>query len=360
MRSLLFSLFIIVACALPATSHAQTVPTSCAIDAVFVPYVYDDGVLHSFDVFIESGAPLDTGVVTVGSHTLDPRLTTTWDIGGGFEKVHVDVPSWYNLSGEIQIYLAVSHETCQNDYNFTVHLPKKAEYVPIVSIETLSKPATSGGSYETSPPEETGNTTQSVDKGGDMLTLALSCTDNVISASWAPVAGAESYVLEKTVSDSTFLAVKVLGATSASYDYTWTGDDLNQSYRLRAFAKGSFIATSEAVMCKGKGGAAGTIAPPVPRETCGPLPALGWIGLLVVQITLSLLTIDLSRMLLSGNGWRFVLALFIPFASLLGLWFFLDLCRLNQWFPIAVTIITLLTLFAPTFWNNKPSYLIRS
>jgi len=126
------------------------------------------------------------------------------------------------------------------------------------------------------------------------------------------------------------------------------------AYRVRGFDGVSFLKDTQSAECAIPAeSAGGTINPVKPAATCHSWGVPVWAGLLVLHLVAALIIMDMLAVLLIGNGWRFTVALFVPFALFLTLWFVFDGCRTQQWFPVIVTLITLLTLFSPTLFGPK-------
>ena len=131
-------------------AEAATVPVSCAAGPVienFKPYVYEDGVLHSFDyTVVGDGVPTVTATA-VGSRSLENFYSTTWQTGtANSKKVHVDVPSWYGFSGETHVsvnIMTASSTGCAVQKEFVVQLPAHPIMGPVSGSDT-SAPAKSG------------------------------------------------------------------------------------------------------------------------------------------------------------------------------------------------------------------------
>ena len=129
-------------------AEAAVLPVSCAATPVvenFKPYVYEDGVLHSFDyTVVGDGVPTVTATA-VGGRSLENFYSTTWQTGTtNVKKVHVDVPSWYGFSGETIIAVNVvtaSGTGCSVQKEFVVQIP----------AHPIEAPASVSGTGTTAP-----------------------------------------------------------------------------------------------------------------------------------------------------------------------------------------------------------------
>jgi len=183
--------------AFSGTAHAQVATTTSVCTPQvqnFVPYIYEDGNLHSFD-YIYTGEGYPSIVSThVGDFELDSRYTTIWNEGAYF-KVHTDVPSWFDLGDIVPVSTTILMPNgCVDTYNFTISLPKKA---PVSSVTT---PATTPQNPETP--------SQSTPGEGEGLTLE--CTPTGALLSWEAQPGANSYVIERKTGEQDFSAIRII------------------------------------------------------------------------------------------------------------------------------------------------------
>ncbi|MBI4068152.1 hypothetical protein HY413_01945 [Candidatus Kaiserbacteria bacterium] len=153
-------------------AEAATMPAVCVNAPTienFKPYVYEDGDLHSFDyTVVGDGTPVATATV-VGGHALESRFTTYWQTGTTqATKLHVDVPSWYGIAGEVHIMVSVMTATsidCVVQKEFVVQLPTRHLTAP--TPVTPTHPATPTGTSSTTKLAEKGKTTHT-DKKPDV------------------------------------------------------------------------------------------------------------------------------------------------------------------------------------------------
>ncbi len=339
-------------------AHAQTPSLSlCSPSEIvgFVPYVYD-GQIHSFDYF-HSGLPGTILKTTVGNIELTPNYTSVWISGTSTQKVHVDVPGWYPLSGNVPIRVEVLSRTgCLSSQTFFVTLPTTAHTVvkPVTPTGNIGAsaqpaplaPATTIQNDVSQPSPVVPSTT-----GNASIDLDVSCAPTEVTLSWsAPTKVSSEFAIERAATGASFTRLGSVSGKVLTFVDTHVTAGTQYAYRVIGISEGRAVVTSPTKECGVPVDAAGTTVPGK-AVGCG-WATSWWTVLLIVQIVTSLLIINLLTALLEGNGWRFTLALFAPFALLLGLWFAFDSCRSNQWFPIMVTLITLATLFAPTFFKD--------
>lgn len=141
------------------TMHAEAaeLPASCTMSPAienFKTYIYEDGALHSFDyTVVGDGVPTVVSTV-VGGHSLEGFYSTAWQTGtANTKKIHVDFPSWYEVSGETHIAVNVmtaSSAGCSSQKEFVVQLPAR----PVQASEGWTDPTTPPTSLR--PAEEPG------------------------------------------------------------------------------------------------------------------------------------------------------------------------------------------------------------
>ena len=340
-------------------AHAQTpVSAQCIPSEIvgFVPYVYE-GQLHSFDYF-HSGLPGTILKTTVGNIELTPNYTSVWISGTSTQKVHVDVPGWYALSGSVPIHVQVLSRTgCLSSQTFLVTLPAASQgaVTPAIVPVEYTGPSTKPGA-QVSPSTTGGNTSQPnammpSTTGSASIDLEVSCAPAEVELSWsAPTKVSSEFAIERAATGASFTRLGSVSGKVFTFVDTRVTAGTQYAYRVIGISDGRAVVTSPTKECGVPVDAAGALVPGKVVK-CG-WATSWWTVLLIAQIVASLLVINLLVALLQGNGWRFTLALFVPFALLLGLWFAFDSCRSNQWFPIMVTLITLATLFAPTFFKD--------
>lgn len=166
-------------------AEAATMPAVCVNAPTienFKPYVYEDGDLHSFDyTVVGDGAPVATATV-VGGHALESRFTTYWQTGTmQATKLHVDVPSWYGIAGEVHIMVSVMTATsvgCTVQKEFVVQLP--THHVKAVTPVTPTHPATPPTTPTTVKPVEKGKTAHT-DKKPDVKGIVGSGVTDTVS-----------------------------------------------------------------------------------------------------------------------------------------------------------------------------------
>ena len=153
------------------SAEATTLPAVCTNTPVvqdFKPYVYE-GDLHSFDyTVVGDGTPVATATV-VGGNALESRFTTYWKTDTAqATKIHVDVPSWYGIAGEVHIMVSVMTATgvgCVVQKEFVVQLPVR-HIDAVVPVTHPTQPAQQTGTPSTVRPVEKGETSET-DKNPD-------------------------------------------------------------------------------------------------------------------------------------------------------------------------------------------------
>ncbi len=346
------------------TASAATVSCESHIRD-FTPYVYEDG-LNSFDLFYDgAGAPvvLET---TVAGRVLEPRYTSIWD--GAVTKIHVDVPGWYGFSGTVPVRVTVaSLNGCLETAQFDVFVPKAAPKTsPVVQSGTghatpaISQPSPVKVATPVTPeviiaPTQEAETlvTPETPVSGP---FRVSCTA-AAALSWGvghpmPL----SHIVERReIGFGKFVSIaKLPGGVSEYVDDS--SDGKAYVYRVVRLNADSTVSVSEPTPCYTPETVVVT-----PTTTSGFAAACSswggsvWGFLLALHLAAAVITISYLQSLIAGNGWRFTTALFIPFAITLGLWFWFDTCRANQWFPISVSLITLIALIiGPAFSDQEP------
>ena len=219
----------------------------------------------------------------VDGHSLHVRYSTIWPgTNPGEKKIHVDVPGWYGLAGEVRITVAVGAQVgtstiCVAQKDFSVQLPthKKKAAVDSHPAKQAASPAEKKEAVKTEKKE---------------LGVSL----------WGKVEGKKKESVDKG----------------------------------RAL-----FASLHKLMAR--------------EKSCKSWPEASWILLTIVSIAVALVVIDSIPYLLLGGGVRFGAALLVMFLIMIGTWFLHDRCREHRWFPIAVTVITLFALTAPTNFGGK-------
>lgn len=371
MKKAFFAGFFLVAAMLlmpQGQAHAQTPMCDPSEIANFVPYIYD-GELHSFDYFHNgvSGTPVRA---QVGNIDLLPTFTSVWSNGVPPTKIHVDVPGWYGISGTVPVRVEIlSQSGCLSTQTFIVTLPEKpilvtpsaptqtAVSIPQQQTQGAASSATQANESPVAPTEPTTTEAAPIEPA---IASTVQCTSGVAELTWTVrTAMFDQFTIERSVADEPFAQLASTEASERSFiDTSLSKEAGRHTYRIVGMQDGAQIAVSPVATCN--------ISPTVTEggkniadTTCG-WGSEWWTVFLIALVIVSLVVINALEMLLMGNGWRFTVALFVPFALLLGLWFAFDTCRENQWFPILVTLITLGTLFAPTFLREdgeKPSNL---
>ncbi|MBP9668755.1 MAG: hypothetical protein KBE09_00500 [Candidatus Pacebacteria bacterium] len=339
------------------TAHAQvsnTIQCNPSEISGFVPYVYD-GQLHSFDYF-HNGLPGTILRTTVGGITLTPNYTSVWISGTTTQKVHVDVPGWYSLSGNVPVVVEVLSRTgCASTQTFAVMLPvtpvKPTYTVAIAPVPSFVPTATpTAPIIEASQP--VAPTETPTVSALPSIELSVSCSPEKVALTWdAPKGTANEFAIERANTGESFMRLESVAGTVLTFTDENVSAGEQYAYRVIGLKEGRAVLSSPTKDCGVPANAAGATVPTKAAGKCG-WASQWWTVFLIAQIVTSLIIINLLSELLRGNGWRFTLALFLPFALLLGLWFAFDVCRSNQWFPIMVTLITLATLFAPTFFKD--------
>lgn len=170
-----------------ATAHAEaaTLPVSCAVTPAiesFKPYVYEDGVLHSFDYTVVGDGVPTVVATAVGGQSLENFYSTTWQTGTpNTKKIHVDVPSWYGFSGETHISVNVmtaSSTGCTTQKEFVVQLPARpagtsSGWSDPTSPPVVTRPAGEPGSSGKAPGTDTGSSAESPDVQGGFLSALM-------------------------------------------------------------------------------------------------------------------------------------------------------------------------------------------
>lgn len=330
---------------LPVSAHAQVQSPCPTVVHGFVPHI-NDGRLDSFDFFVSSTGTPVVGNVSVGSIPMESRYVTTWQ-QGAWTKVHVDVPSWYGFSGVTPVVVSVSKGVCSDTETFAVLLPQNL--IPKKAAVPVKAPV--------AVPQEKGTVEKALKPvASSPIHASVSCEPGKATLSWdTDTTNVTQFVVERSdAPKGAFAAIKILPGNELGFTDTSVREGAAYSYRVKSFLAGKTLSTSPEVACGIPVAAAAT--PPPVREAprgCSSWPALLWVGLVIAQLVSSIVIVDKLARLLQGNGWRFSLALFVPFATLLAAWFVFDACRAFQWFPVIVTLVTLATLFAPVFGTRR-------
>lgn len=312
--------------------------------AGFVPYTYD-GKLHSFDYFY-NGLPGTVLKTVVGGIEIQPSYVSVWRVGTTTQKIHVDVPGWYSFSGNTTIAVEVlSRSGCTNKQVFTVVLPT-APVVQGPTKHTVTTTSAAVASHNATAQAPATQTPEPISKAS--MDLEILCGSSSAQLRWSSEQGnLDEILVERAAAGSSFERLHSASSLEQTYTDMAVHENTSYTYRVVGLEEGRAVITSPTKTCTLAG--VGSLQETGQRTgKCG-WAASWWSVLLVAQILSSLLIISVLAALLQGNGWRFTLALFAPFALLLGMWFAFDSCRENQWFPIMVTLVTLATLFAPTF-----------
>lgn len=346
-------------------AHADTMSV-CATSSPgvsagkFVPYVYEDGDLHSFDYILATATPKVSASATVGAFQLSPSYITLWGGTSTISKIHVDVPVWYALRGTVPIKLTVDDGSgCSKVFNFNVVLPiKKSTPVSAAPWTRSGSPHTQGSSRA---PETAGSP-------------SISCAEGKVSIRWT--AGEKmTYNIERRTIGTMFEKIFVSQGKTNVYEDTSLLPGKTYEYRIRSFMGEKLVQIYHLTPCtvekeksveeknesvapmpmKPEKGGDGKVSKKLPEETggCRSLGQSVWLFLLVVYLGVSLAALDSLKKMFSGNGTMFTAALFVPFVIALGTWFVFESCRNYQWFPITVAVITLITLLVPTFLKKR-------
>ncbi len=281
--------------ALPEPYAINPTP-ACATPKIqdFTPYIYD-GELHSFEYTVMgSENPLVVATV-VGERGIEYRYTTQRRLDGS-SRVHVDVPGWYGFSGDTRIVVSVAtgaDARCWGVAEFRVKLdgPTKSA-APITATAQVAPPPAKPRAETPPPPKD------------------VSVLDNTVPAGTPSTPTTPTDSEEKISSDASLTRAMI---TSIS----------------------AFFGANAS------------------KNQCRDLPQSAWIALLVAVVVALLIVIDRLPYLLKGNGVQFAVSLLFVFVVALALWFVFDGCRSHRWFPIAVTVLILLTLLTPTALDAK-------
>lgn len=209
--------------------------------------------------------------------------------GNGASRVHVDVPGWYGFTGEMRVVVSVLTGA-------DAHCWSAAEFHVKLAGPTKVPTDTTKETLEVPTPPK-----------------------NVIVIDSAPLSGEHA--------GSVAVVPKDKDQSVKSKEESLT--------RSMVATIGSFFGSK------------------VSKDECKTLPRTAWIALAIVCLVAILIVIDRLPYLLKGNGVKFAIVLLAVFVVMLGIWFIFDRCRSYRWFPIVVTVLTLLTLITPTALDTK-------
>ena len=325
---LLFSLSIVVSFVLTAfflsttITHAQTVST-CSQPNVgnFVPYIYN-GELHSFDYTVFDN---DRGVVLplqtrIDNKDVETRYSSEWTSNGD-TRVHVDVPSWEGFNGTFPVTVHVKtgpDASCETQATFTVSLPKLP---PQASGTVTNTPdyGTGGPVSQTESEAPGASDEQTVTETNTTPSIEVSIDDNIIMQEG-----------ESATEDT-------IGEAASETEVTQTADTEREGGFLSIFA------------------------PVTPEGSiCTTLPLISWILLAVLHLIIAGAILFFLRSLISESNLWFTVALLVPFIGFLLAWFLLDGCRMHQWFPVVVALISLGTVLGVPASDDEPKKVVAS
>jgi len=312
--------------ALPSFASAQTLPI-CAQPNVgnFVPYIYD-GELHSFDYTVFDNVrgvvvPLQTRIDGKG---VEARYSSEWTLNGD-TRVHVDVPGWEGFRGTFPVMVHVKtgpDASCETRATFIVSLPE----VPQASAPTGTTDYGTGGPVPSDSLSESAETTTSM----ETETMTGSVTDPTI---------------EISISDED--------------PEGETNDDINIISDTPE--EETVISEDNETADKKTSGFLALFAPINPEgSSCKTLPLLSWILLAVLHLIIAGAILFFLRSLISESNLWFTIALLVPFIGFLLAWFLLDGCRIHQWFPVVVALISLGTVLGVPASDNEPKKIAAS
>jgi len=306
----------------PSSVHGQTISV-CSEPNVgnFVPYIYE-GELHSFDYTVFDN---DRGVVLplqtiIDGRGIEARYSSEWTSNGD-TRVHVDVPGWEGFNGTFPVTVHVKtgpDASCETQATFTVSLPN----VPI----TTSPTALMGGAGAETP---TTNTQVPSTSQGTQQTPTTDPGTNTAPSVAVSVDADAGMVGEDTITDSA-------GVAPIEEDLD-TDSDGDANGFLSFFAP---ITPSGSV--------------------CKTLPLASWVALAVLHLIIAGIIIFFLREFISDSNLWFTVALLVPFVGFLLAWFLLDGCRMHQWFPVVVALISLGTVLGIPAEDDAPKRIVAS
>jgi hypothetical protein len=267
----------------------------------FVPYIYD-GELHSFDYLVFDN---DRGVVAptqtvIDGKGIETRYSTEWTLNGD-TRVHVDVPTWEGFYGTFPVTVHVKtgeSATCETQATFNVSLPEKVAAPPI------SQGFGTGGPVSGTDPSPTSAVTSTTDSN-ESPSVTISVDDGT---------GDSDTVMEEEDKD----VIPVVSEEGTS---------------------------DEGEGAKGLSAIVSLFAPITPAGgVCKTLPIASWIILSIIHVAIAGAIIFFLRNLISESNLWFTVALLVPFIGFLALWFVFDGCRMHQWFPVVVALVSLGTV----------------
>jgi hypothetical protein len=319
-------------------AEAAETPNSCATPVIqdFTPYVYEDGDLHSFDYMVQSGDIAPTVVATVvNDMPLETRYNSIWEEGvAGKRKIHVDVPSWNGFPEEVPIAVSVTTGAgagCVSHQQFLVKLPPKQQkkavdtpaIVPTTPLSEKEEESALKWQYEKIKQFKFGIV------GPIVKTFDMDEVERDVKKRMRDVK-------EKKFGIHMEGQLKDIWSKKYDAEHTFlkTGGEVSFEHsKLFGYIKKMTASDDE--------------------KECKSWPTAAWVLLTIISIAVVLIIIDSLPYLLAGGGARFGLALLAMFLAMIGMWFVFDQCRDHRWFPIAVTLITLFTLIAPTNLEKK-------
>jgi hypothetical protein len=271
----------------------------------FLPYIYE-GELHSFDYLVfdnDRGVVAPTQTIIAGKG-IETRYSTEWTLNGD-TRVHVDVPSWEGFSGTFPVTVHVKTgegASCETRATFNVSLPANVPSAPI------SQNFGTGGS-ESKP---------------------------VTSPSQTSVV--PSTTVDKDESPSVTISV------DEEVNNTNIMEDVNDKDEKSFIEDDS--SGSESLGFKDRFSALTSLFAPITPEggVCRTLPVASWVVLSVIHVLIAGVIIFYLRNLISESNLWFTVALLVPFIGFLALWFVFDGCRMHQWFPVVVALVSLGTV----------------
>lgn len=318
------------------SAEAAEMPNACATPPTvqdFKPYVYEDGNLHSFDYTVSTEETLLAGTV-LNDRMLEHRFSTMWrDAGAGKQRVHVDVPSWYGLAGEVSILASVSvgASGCLAQQQFVVQLPPKQQKNAAEVQATAPSVPSAQEDFRSKIERKYGEI-----KG---LELGLEAVGPVLNTFNVRDVGHGMYGMGKRMYD---MKEKMFGVNVEKQMGALLVGMHDAEKKVREVRGGERFEQSQLFTSIQTWTSSGD------EKECTSWPATAWILLTIITIAIVLVIIDSLPRLLAGGGMRFGIALLAMFLIMVAAWFLFDRCRDYRWFPIAITLITLFTLIAPT------------
>jgi hypothetical protein len=314
-RSILLTL-ILALFAIGFTFNAQVVSAQTSIPLPsctqpniggFVPYIYE-GELHSFDYLVfdnDRGVVAPTQTIIAGKG-IETRYSTEWTLNGD-TRVHVDVPSWEGFSGTFPVTVHVktgAGASCETQATFNVSLPANVPPAPISQNFGTGGPVSTASS-DTSP-APTSAVTSINDGKDDSPSVTISVDEEVNNTN----------IMEDVTNEDEIFVIE---------------DDSSGSETL-GFKERFSALTS-------------LFAPITPESgVCRTLPVASWVVLSVIHVLIAGVIIFYLRNLISESNLWFTVALLVPFIGFLALWFVFDGCRMHQWFPVVIALVSLGTV----------------